>query len=110
MGFFYRFPEVFLVPAFSLLQEENEIPTTVFVKNPPPFPRDESLEEGEPPAPSVSDSKQDPTFKTIDLSSDEDVGLEADLEEEDMWPQDLESMEESKADKLKRSSMKRVKP
>ncbi|XP_017296421.1 caveolae-associated protein 2b [Kryptolebias marmoratus] len=91
-----------------IFQEENEIPTTVFVKNPPPFPRDESLEEGEPPVPGVSDSKQEPTFKTIDLSSDEDVGLEADLEEDDLWPQDLENLEESKAERLKRSSMKRV--
>lgn len=98
------------MPCFSLLQEENEIPTTVFVKNPPPFPRDENLEEEEPPVPGVSDSKQESTFRTIDLSSDEDVGLEADLEEEDIWPQDLENFEESKAEKLKRSSMKRVKP
>ncbi|XP_037552458.1 caveolae-associated protein 2b [Nematolebias whitei] len=91
-----------------IFQEENEIPTTVFVKTPPPFPRDDNLEEDEPPAPGVSDSKQEATFKTIDLSSDEDVGLEADLEEEDMWSQDLENLEQSKAEKLKRSSMKRV--
>lgn len=94
---------------FLLLQEENEIPTTVFVKSPPPFPRDDNLEEDEPPAPGVSDGRQEPTFRTIDLSSDEDVGLEADLEEEDMWPQDLEHLEQSKTEKLKRSSMKRVK-
>lgn len=93
---------------FFLQQEENEIPTTVFVKTPPPFPRDDNLEEDEPPAAGVSDCKQEATFKTIDLSSDEDVGLEADLEEEDMWPQDLENLEQSKAEKLKRSSMKRV--
>lgn len=91
-----------------LQQEENEIPTTVFMKTPPPFPRDDNLEDDEPPAPGVSDSKQDATFNTIDLSSDEDVGLEADLEEEDMWPHDLENQEQSKAEKLKRSSMKRV--
>uniref|UniRef100_A0A3B3X3K5 Caveolae associated protein 2b n=1 Tax=Poecilia mexicana TaxID=48701 RepID=A0A3B3X3K5_9TELE len=91
-----------------IFQEENEIPTNVFVKEPPPFPRDEILEEGEPSAPGVSDDRQDGAFQTIDLSSDEDVGLEADMDEEEPWPQDLDSMEKSTADKLKRSSLKKV--
>ncbi|XP_008434423.1 caveolae-associated protein 2b [Poecilia reticulata] len=91
-----------------IFQEENEIPTDVFVKEPPPFPRDEILEEGEPSVPGVSDGRQDGGFQTIDLSSDEDVGLEADMDEEEPWPQDLDSMEKSTADKLKRSSLKKV--
>lgn len=91
-----------------LLQEENEIPASVFVKHPPPFPRDEIPEEGEEPSPGVSDEKQEGGFQTIDLSSDEDVGLEADLEEEELWPQDLENLEKSRAEKLKRSSLKKV--
>lgn len=90
------------------MQEENEIPTSVFVKEPPPFPRDEILEEGEPSAPGVSDGRQDGGFQTIDLSSDEDVGLEADMDEEEPWPQDVDSMEKSTVDKLKRSSLIRV--
>uniref|UniRef100_A0A3P8NT15 Caveolae associated protein 2b n=1 Tax=Astatotilapia calliptera TaxID=8154 RepID=A0A3P8NT15_ASTCA len=76
-----------------IFQEENEIPSSVFVKDPPPYPRDEILEEGE---------------ETIDLSSDEDVGLEAEVEDEEAWPQDLENMEKSRAEKLKRSSLKKV--
>ncbi|KAM6893540.1 caveolae-associated protein 2b [Xenentodon cancila] len=91
-----------------IFQEENEIPASVFVKDPPPFPRDEILEEGDESAPGVSDGKQEVGFQTIDLSSDEDVGLEADLEEEELWPQDLENMEKSRAEKLKRSSLKKV--
>ncbi|XP_015256894.1 PREDICTED: serum deprivation-response protein-like [Cyprinodon variegatus] len=91
-----------------IFQEEKEIPTSVFVKEPPPFPRDEIPEEGEPSAPGVSDVKPEGGFHTIDLSSDEDVGLEADMDEDEPWPQDLDSMDTSTADKLKRSSLKKV--
>ncbi|KAK5607501.1 hypothetical protein CRENBAI_019175 [Crenichthys baileyi] len=91
-----------------IFQEENEIPTSVFVKEPPPFPREETLEEGEESAPGTSDDKQEGGFHTIDLSSDEDVGLEADMDEDESWPHDLDSLDQSKADKLKRSSMKKV--
>ncbi|XP_026185235.1 caveolae-associated protein 2-like [Mastacembelus armatus] len=93
-----------------IFQEENEIPTSVFVKDPPPFPRDEILEEGEEPAPGVTDGNQSQEggLHTIDLSSDEDVGLEAELDDEEMWPHDLENMEKSRAEKLKRSSLKKV--
>ncbi|XP_061909968.1 caveolae-associated protein 2-like [Entelurus aequoreus] len=91
-----------------IFQEENEIPSSVFVKDPPPFPRDEILEEGEEPAPGVEgDQPSEGGLHTIDLSSDEDVGLEEDQEEE-MWPHDLENMEKSRAEKLKRSSLKKV--
>ncbi|XP_028255039.1 caveolae-associated protein 2b [Parambassis ranga] len=93
-----------------IFQEENEIPTSVFVKDPPPFPRDEILEEGEELAPGVDDGNrsQEGGLQTIDLSSDEDVGLEAELEEEEAWLHDLENMEKSRAEKLKRSSLKKV--
>lgn len=92
-----------------IFQEENEIPSTVFVKDPPPFPRDEILEEGDESAAGVEGNQsQEGGLHTIDLSSDEDVGLEAELEDEEMWPHDLENMEKSRAEKLKRSSLKKV--
>ncbi|KAM8722091.1 caveolae-associated protein 2b [Acanthopagrus schlegelii] len=93
-----------------IFQEENEIPSSVFVKDPPPFPRDEILEEGDESAPGVVDGNrsQEGGFHCIDLSSDEDVGLEAEQEEDDVWPHDLENMEKSRAEKLKRSSLKKV--
>ncbi|XP_037102365.1 caveolae-associated protein 2b [Syngnathus acus] len=90
-----------------IFQEENEIPSSVFVKDPPPFPRDEILEEGDESGAVEGNQPSEGGLHTIDLSSDEDVGLEADLDEE-MWPQDLENMEKSKAEKLKLSSLKRV--
>ncbi|GLD68006.1 serum deprivation-response protein-like protein [Lates japonicus] len=93
-----------------IFQEENEIPSSVFVKDPPPFPRDEIPEEGEEPALGVIDGNQSQEggLHTIDLSSDEDVGLEAENEEEEVWLHDLENMEKSRAEKLKRSSLKKV--
>lgn len=92
-----------------IFQEENEIPSTVFVKDPPPFPRDEILEERDESAAGVDGNQsQEGGLHTIDLSSDEDVGLEAELEDEEMWPHDLENMEKSRAEKLKRSSLKKV--
>ncbi|XP_068586270.1 caveolae-associated protein 2b [Cebidichthys violaceus] len=93
-----------------IFQEENEIPSSVFVKDPPPFPRDEILEEGDESMVGVTDGNrsQEGGLHTIDLSSDEDVGLEAELEEEEMWPHDLENMEKSRAEKLKHSSLKKV--
>ncbi|MEQ2268994.1 hypothetical protein XENORESO_020398, partial [Xenotaenia resolanae] len=105
---FQKSLRILLMLSCVLLQEENEIPTSVFVKEPPPFPREETLEEWEESAPGTSDDKQEGGFHTIDLSSDEDVGLEADMDEDEPWPQDLDSMDQSKADKLKRSSMKKV--
>ncbi|XP_041638017.1 caveolae-associated protein 2-like [Cheilinus undulatus] len=92
-----------------IFQEENEIPSTVFVKDPPPFPRDEVIEEGDESAGVVDGNRsQESALHTIDLSSDEDVGLDAEVEEEELWPQDLENMEKSRAEKLKRSSLKKV--
>lgn len=85
----------------------------MFVKDPPPFPRDQIVEEGEETAPGEGGGEgerpQEGGLHTIDLSSDEDVGLEAEeLEDEEPWPQDLENMEKSRAEKLKRSSLKKV--
>lgn len=69
------------------------------------------MEEAEETAPGDGDGNrpQEGGLHTIDLSSDEDVGLEAELEDEEAWPQDLENMEKSRAEKLKRSSLKKVK-
>ncbi|XP_069020253.1 caveolae-associated protein 2b [Embiotoca jacksoni] len=93
-----------------IFQEESEIPSSVFVKEPPPFPRDEILEEGEELAPGIIDGNQSQEggLQTVDLSSDEDFGLEAEQEEEEVWLHDLENMEKSRAEKLKRSSLKKV--
>ncbi|XP_029282988.1 caveolae-associated protein 2b [Cottoperca gobio] len=93
-----------------IFQEENEIPSTVFVKDPPPFPREDILEECDELMEGVVEGNrsQEGGLTTIDLSSDEDVGLEAELEEEEVWPRDLENMEKSRAEKLKRSSLKKV--
>lgn len=91
----------------SVHQEENEIPASVFVKDPPPFPREDILEECEP-VEGEGNRSQDGGLKTIELSSDEDVGLEAEEEEEEVWPHDMENMEKSTAEKLKRSSLKKA--
>ncbi|XP_029030211.1 caveolae-associated protein 2b [Betta splendens] len=91
-----------------IFQEENEIPTSVFVKDPPPFPRDELLRESDELVDEEGNRSQEGGLHTIDLSSDEDVGLEAELDDEEPWPHDLENMEKSRAEKLKRSSLKKV--
>lgn len=94
-----------------IFQEETEIPSSVFVKEPPPFPRDVIAEETEESVAGVAEGSQsqEAGMTTIDLSSDEDVGLDAELqEEEEPWPHDLESMESSRAKKLKQSSLKKV--
>lgn len=77
------------------------------MKDPPPFPRDGILEESEA-AEMEGNPSQDGGLKTIELSSDEDVGLEAEDEDEEVWLHDLENMEKSKAEKLKRSSLKKA--
>lgn len=92
-----------------IFQEENEIPSSVFVKDPPPYPRDADNE-------SVNldpNRAQEQELQTIQLSSDEEFGPEEDEEEEDEEGIDLseltgEHMEKSRADKIKRSSLKKV--
>lgn len=86
-----------------IFQDQTEIPSSVFVKDQPPFPRDDITEEEEGP------DVEGAGLHTIDLSSDEEAGLEA--EPEDDWLQDpdlLETMEPTRAEKLKRSSLKKV--
>lgn len=97
-------------PYLLALQEENEIPASVYVKDPPPFPRDEILAECVELAPGTDGGKaQEEALQTIHLSSDEDVGLDTEPEEEDdILLQDLENTERSKAEKLKSASLKKV--
>lgn len=86
-----------------IFQDQTEIPSSVFVKDQPPFPRDDITEEGE------ELESEAAGLHTIDLSSDEEAGLEAEPEED--WLQDpdlLETMEPTRAEKLKRSSLKKV--
>ncbi|XP_059906990.1 caveolae-associated protein 2-like [Gadus macrocephalus] len=94
-----------------IFQEEKEIPSSVFVKQPPPFPRDgveEEEGEEEEPRPPQDGPAPEEGLHTIDLSSDEDVGLEAELEEEGEELHDLDFMEKTRAEKIKRSSLKKV--
>lgn len=95
------------------VQDEKEIPSSVFVKQPIPYPRDgvdeEENEEGEgQPRSSQDNPASEEGLHTIDLSSDEDVGLEAELEEEGEGLCDLDYMEKTRAEKIKRSSLKKV--
>lgn len=92
-----------------MLQEENEIPASVYVKDSPPFPRDEILTECVELVPGTDGCQaQEGELQTIQLSSDEDVGLDAEMEKEDVLLQDLENTEKSRAEKLKFSSLKKV--
>lgn len=86
-----------------IFQDQTEIPASVFVKDQPPFPRDDIAEEG------VEHDVEGVGLQSIDLSSDEEAGLEAELEDD--WSQELENLENlepSRAEKLKRSSLKKV--
>ncbi|KAJ8350496.1 hypothetical protein SKAU_G00256260 [Synaphobranchus kaupii] len=89
-----------------IFQDENEIPASVFVKEPAPYPRDA---EEEPPVSPPADANRahEEPLQTINLSSDEELGLE---EDDDEAGQDvcLERMEKSRAEKIKRSSLKKV--
>ena len=83
----------------------------MFVKEPVPFPHE--LEEGDESKSVVVDTNrsQDEGLHTIDLSSDEDVGLEAQNEDEgleELHELSGEPLERSRADKFKRSSLKKV--
>lgn len=82
-----------------IFQEENEIPSSVFVKEPTPVP---SITEG--PEDSADPNKsQEETMHTIDLSSDEDIN-----HEDDGHDSLDEKLEPSRAEKMKRSSLKKV--
>ncbi|KAM4697453.1 caveolae-associated protein 2 [Rhinophrynus dorsalis] len=83
-----------------IFQEENEIPSNVFVKDPTPVP---SITEG-PEEPNDPNKSQEETMHTIDLSSDDDINLEEDAHDDSVD----EKSERTRAEKIKRSSLKKV--
>ncbi|XP_041699963.2 caveolae-associated protein 2-like [Coregonus clupeaformis] len=104
-----------------IFQEDNEIPSSVFIKDSPKTPQASQIEDDAPAAPALSvagtdaNRSQEEGLHTISLSSsDDDAGG---LHEED---EALEgeatlglgaarpSSERSRADRLKRSSLKKV--
>ncbi|KAG9349385.1 hypothetical protein JZ751_027828 [Albula glossodonta] len=87
--------------------EENEIPASVFVKEPVPYPRD--VEEEQPLSPPVDVNRsQEEALQTINLSSDEELGPEDEDEEFKAGQEAGERLEKSRAEKIKRSSLKKV--
>lgn len=91
-----------------MFQEENEIPSSVFVKDPAPYPRDAEEEAPMSPPADANRSQEEP-LHTINLSSDEELGPDEDDDEaaacHDM---SFDRMEKSRAEKIKRSSLKKV--
>ncbi|XP_044160178.1 caveolae-associated protein 2 isoform X2 [Bufo gargarizans] len=83
-----------------IFQEENEIPASVFVKEPTPVP---SITEG-PEEPTDPNKSQEETMHTIDLSSDDEINHEDDGHDDSVD----EKFEPSRAEKMKRSSLKKV--
>ncbi|KAL4840853.1 hypothetical protein H8958_012011 [Nasalis larvatus] len=81
-----------------IFQEENEIPASVFVKEPV-----SSAVEGKEELPDENKSLEE-TLHTVDLSSDDDLPHD----EEALEDSAEEKMEESRAEKIKRSSLKKV--
>ncbi|MBN3285562.1 CAVN2 protein, partial [Polyodon spathula] len=81
-----------------IFQEENEIPASAFVKDPVPYPRGTEGEE------SVDSNKSlEETLQTVNLSSDEEI-----CPDEEEGSLQEEKHEQSRAEKIKRSSLKRV--
>ncbi|XP_076871407.1 caveolae-associated protein 2b [Brachyhypopomus gauderio] len=89
-----------------IFQEENEIPSSVFVKEPTPLPQDG---ETESLALDANRTHEEEGLQTIQLSSDEELGPEED-EEESLGVVELaeEHVEKSRAEKIKRSSLRKV--
>ncbi|XP_066136956.1 caveolae-associated protein 2 [Saccopteryx bilineata] len=81
-----------------IFQEENEIPASVFAKEPVSSPV-----EGKEELADENKSLED-TLHTVDLSSDDELAHE----EEALEDSAEENMEESRAEKLKRSSLRKV--
>lgn len=80
-----------------IFQEENEIPASVFAKEPVSSPAEEK--EG------LDENKSlEETLHTVDLSSDDELPYEEDVLEDSAE----EKMEESRAEKIKRSSLRKV--
>ncbi|XP_063790222.1 caveolae-associated protein 2 [Pseudophryne corroboree] len=83
-----------------IFQEENEIPANVFVKEPTPVP---SITEGHED--SIDPNKsQEETMHTIDLSSDDEINHEEDGHDDSVD----EKLGPTRAEKMKRSSLKKV--
>ncbi|XP_077304870.1 caveolae-associated protein 2 [Lithobates pipiens] len=83
-----------------IFQEENEIPASVFVKEPTPVP---SITEGNE-EPTDPNKVQEETMQTIDLSSDDEINHDEDGHDDSID----EKFEPSRAEKMKRSSLKKV--
>ncbi|NXO20335.1 CAVN2 protein, partial [Cisticola juncidis] len=81
-----------------IFQEENEIPASVFAKEPIP-----SITEGKE-EPVDENKTLEETLHTVELGSDDDMFHEGD----DLDDSAEEKTEESRAEKLKRSSLKKV--
>ncbi|NWU46152.1 CAVN2 protein, partial [Hylia prasina] len=81
-----------------IFQEENEIPASVFAKEPIP-----SITEGKE-EPVDENKTLEETLHTVELGSDDEMFHEAD----DLDDSAEEKTEESRAEKLKRSSLKKV--
>ncbi|MEE6490443.1 hypothetical protein FKM82_015877 [Ascaphus truei] len=80
-------------------KEENEIPANLFVKEPTPIPSiTEGLEE------STDHKNPEETMHTIDLSSDDEINPEDDAQDDSID----EKLEQTRAEKIKRSSLKKV--
>ncbi|MBN3282966.1 CAVN2 protein, partial [Polyodon spathula] len=82
-----------------IFQEENEIPPSAFVKDPVPYPR---RTEGEEPV--DSNKSLEETLQTVNLSSDEEIC--PDEEEEGSLHEEKD--EQSRAEKIRRSSLRKV--
>ncbi|KFQ26786.1 Serum deprivation-response protein, partial [Mesitornis unicolor] len=81
-----------------IFQEENEIPASVFAKEPIP-----SITEGKE-EPVDENKTLEETLHTVELGSDDEMFHE----EDDMDDSAEEKTEESRAEKIKRSSLKKV--
>ncbi|XP_021558729.1 caveolae-associated protein 2 [Neomonachus schauinslandi] len=81
-----------------IFQEENEIPASVFVKEPASSPAEEKEE-----LPDENKSLEE-TLHTVDLSSDDELPHDEEALEDSVE----EKMEESRAEKIKRSSLRKV--
>lgn len=83
-----------------IFQDENEIPSSVFVKDSTHDAEDQSL------SPDANRSHEEVELHTVQLSSDED--LEEEAEDEEELVEVMEPLEKSRAEKLKSSSLKKV--
>ncbi|XP_037023596.2 caveolae-associated protein 2 [Artibeus jamaicensis] len=81
-----------------IFQEENEIPASVFAKEPVP-----SLVEGKEELADENKSLEE-TLHTVDLSSDDELPHDGEALEDSAE----ENIEESRAEKIKRSSLRKV--